>query len=313
MKMRFWGVRGSIPTPLTPEEIQRKISAVVERITAKDIESSTAKEKFMASLPPAIFGTVGGNTTCVEVRLEDNSVILFDAGTGIFRFGLYTGKEDKTVKEYHIFFTHFHWDHLQGLPFFGQLFDPTCTVHFYSTRNDTEEILRRQMQMPYFPITMDVMAADIRFHNLAEEGVDIGNGRVSWRKMKHPGHSHSYKVEENGKTVIFSTDTELVQEDFSRTPENIAYFRDADVIVLDSQYTLDEAIEKYDWGHSSYSLAVDFAAEWNIANLVLFHHEPQYNDNKMYSIANSARWYRSHLNKERPNIMLAREGLELNI
>jgi ribonuclease BN (tRNA processing enzyme) len=120
-------------------------------------------------------------------------------------------------------------------------------------------------------------------------------------------------VEENGKTVIFSTDTELVQEDFSRTPENIAYFRDADVIVLDSQYTLDEAIEKYDWGHSSYSLAVDFAAEWNIANLVLFHHEPQYNDNKMYSIANSARWYRSHLNKERPNIMLAREGLELDI
>ncbi len=313
MKMRFWGVRGSIPTPLTPEELQRKISAVVERITAEDTKSSAAKERFLASLPPAIFGSVGGNTTCVEVRLEDNSVILFDAGTGIFRFSLHTAKTDKNVKEYHIFFTHFHWDHLQGLPFFGQLFDPTCTIHFYSMRADLEEILRRQMQMPYFPITMDVMAADIRYHTLEEESVEIGSGRVSWRRMKHPGHSHSYKVEENGKSVIFSTDTELVQEDFARTPENTAYFRDADVIVLDSQYTLDEAIEKYDWGHSSYSLAVDFASEWDINRLVLFHHEPQYNDNKMYNIVQSAQWYKRHLNKDRPEVLLAREGMELDI
>jgi phosphoribosyl 1,2-cyclic phosphodiesterase len=311
--MRFWGVRGSIPTPLTPEELRRKVSAVVERITAKDLASNTAKERFLAGLPPAIFGTIGGNTTCVEIRLEDNNVILFDAGTGIFRFGLHTAKADKSVKEYHIFFTHFHWDHIQGLPFFGQLFDPTCTIHFYSMRDDMEEILRRQMQMPYFPITMDVMAADIRFHTLDAQAVDIGSGRVSWRRMKHPGHSHSYKIEERGRSVIFSTDTELVEEDFARTQANSDYFRDVDVIVLDSQYTLDEAIEKYDWGHSSYSLAVDFAAEWNISRLVLFHHEPQYNDNKMYNIAKSAQWYKSHLSKEYPEIHLAREGLEMEI
>jgi len=314
MIIRFWGVRGSIPTPLTPEEIRRKISAVVARITQQDIKSPESKESFLSRLPSSLFGTTGGNTTCVEVRLNDNTVILFDAGTGIFRFSQYALREQPQPKEFHLFFTHFHWDHIQGFPFFNpQAFDKSCTIHIYSPREDAEEILRNQMKDPYFPITMDIMQAKIVFHHLKESEIDIGPAKVKWRQMQHPGKSYSYKVKSGEGSFIFATDTELKPNDFARTQENWDFFAGADILAIDSQYTLDEAIEKYDWGHSSYSLAVDFASEWKIKDLVLFHHEPLYNDNKMFSISKSAGWYMSHVGKEKLLIHLAQEGLELRI
>ncbi|MFP4266853.1 MAG: MBL fold metallo-hydrolase [Spirochaetaceae bacterium] len=314
MLVRFWGVRGSIPTPLSPEEVRRKISAVVERVTPSDIKTQEDRERFLAGLPPYLFGTAGGNTTCVEVRLSDDTLILFDAGTGISRFAASTAKREKHIKEFHLFITHFHWDHLQGFPFFTpHMFDPQCTLHVYSPREDAEEILRAQMQLPYFPITMDTMQAKIRFYHITEGPVGIGPARVDWRRMKHPGASYSYRITEKNRSCIFSTDTELMEADFEKTEENISFYKDTNLIIMDTQYTLDEAIEKYDWGHSSYSLAVDFAADWNIGTLVLFHHEPLYNDAKMFSIQKSANWYKSHLDKQDMRILLATEGLELEV
>lgn len=313
MIVRFWGVRGSIPTPLTPEEVRRKISAVVERITPQDLESSEAKERFLAHLPRYIFGTVGGNTTSIEVRLKDGNVILIDAGTGIFRFASSVIREQPAPKVFHLFFTHFHWDHIQGFPFFSPAFDKNVVIHIYSPIENVEQILRDQMKPPYFPITIDTMQAQFYFHKLEEPQVKIGAATVSWRQMQHPGSSFSYKVEESQGAFLFATDTELRDDDFARTEENRRFFSNVDILAIDSQYTLDEAIEKYDWGHSSYSLTVDFATEWDINTLVLFHHEPLYNDGKMFSIAQSAGWYSSHVGKQDVKILLAQEGLELSI
>lgn len=314
MKIRFWGVRGSIPTPLTPEEVRRKISAVVARVHPNDLKSPESRERFLSHLPPSLFGTTGGNTTCVEVRLKDNSVILFDAGTGISRFASSAAKEQPQPKVFHLFFTHFHWDHIQGFPFFNpQAFDKEATIHIYSPRGDVEQILREQMKPPYFPITMDTLQAKIVYHKLDGETVKIGPAEVSWRQMQHPGSSHAYKVSAEEGAFIFSTDTELRAEDFARDSENSRFFGKTSVLAIDSQYTLDEAIEKYDWGHSSYSLAVDFASEWKIGTLILFHHEPLYNDNKMFSIEKSARWYKSHVDTHDLKILLAQEGLEVPI
>lgn len=313
MKIRFWGVRGSIPTPLTPNEVRRKIAAVVERITPQDLVSPEAKELFMAHLPPYIFGTAGGNTTCVEVRLKDGGVIIFDAGTGIFRLGNSVSREQPAPKVFHLFFTHFHWDHLQGFPFFSPAFDKNSTIHIYSPIGNVEQILRDQMKAPYFPITLDTMQAKMHFHQLTDQEVRLGSATVSWRQMQHPGKSFSYKVQDSEGSFIFATDTELRDDDFARTEQNRRFFNDVDILAIDSQYTLDEAIEKYDWGHSSYSLTVDFATEWDIDTLVLFHHEPLYNDSKMFSIAKSAGWYKSHIGKKDVEILLAQEGLELSL
>jgi phosphoribosyl 1,2-cyclic phosphodiesterase len=311
MRIKFWGVRGSLPRPLTPEQVQNKIAAVLQTARPEDLLSQESREKLMSRLPKSLFGTVGGNTTCVEIRTNDNSVILFDAGSGIQQFGSSIRKNREELTTFHMFFTHFHWDHLQGLPFFSKLYDPEAAIHFYSPNENLEKIISGQMREPYFPIGLDAATAQLHFHHLRSESVILGNARVSCRQMNHPGKSVSYRVQEKDKIAIFSTDTELTEAEFDKNRDNKAYFEKADVIILDGQYTLGEAIEKYNWGHSSYSLAVDFASAWNINHLVLFHHEPEYDDRKLHSILQSADWYRSYLKNGDIRIDIAREDLEI--
>lgn len=308
-------MRGSIPTPLTVPQLQSKISSVVQRLTSADLKTQESTETFLANLPAFLMGTVGGNTTCVEVRLNDDTIIIFDCGSGITDLAHSLKKKNEYIRTYHIFFSHFHWDHIQGLPFFTPIaYDPKCTIHFYSPIKNFEDLLRDQMKVPYFPVTMDAMGAKINYHVLKEEALRIGTAEIYWKRVKHPGGCFNYKVIENGNTLIFATDTELTEQDFEKTAKNVGFYEGTDVIILDSQYTLGEAIEKYDWGHSSYSMAVDFMNEWNIKNLYLFHHEPQYDDKKIHSILQSARWYMNHLNPEHEkHIYLAQENLELTI
>ena len=313
MKVKFWGVRGSIPTPLTNKQIQGKISAVVQRIESKDLESPESRELFLSQIPPYLFGTVGGNTTCIETRLADDTMVLFDAGSGLRELGYLLKNQRDLTRHYHIFITHFHWDHLQGIPFFSALSDRNAKITFYSPVEEMEEYIRGQMRYPYFPVTLEVMPATLEFVILKDQPYNVGDAEIRWRKMKHPGGCFSYQIEEKGKRLIFSTDTELLDIDFEKNQTNADYYANANLLVMDTQYTLGEAIEKYDWGHSSYSLAVDFSVAWGIKNLVLFHHEPLYDDKKMYSILKSSSWYLNHLEQRGVRIYLAREQMELDV
>ncbi len=313
MKIKFWGVRGSVPTPVKPSQLQSKIAAIVQRIQPSDLVSQESRDAFLASVPPYLLETIGGNTTCIEVRPDSGNLIIIDAGSGIRELGIDILKKHDKVKELHIFFTHFHWDHIQGLPFFDPAYIKGYKLHFYSPIKDLEKHLREQMKYPYFPVTMDDFAAEMHFHHMEENTIKVGPTEISWRRVKHPGGCFSYRIEEGGKTFIFSTDTELTERDFEKTEENIRFYKDTDLIVVDSQYTLGEAIEKYDWGHSSYSLAVDFAAEWKVPKLVLFHHEPKYEDKKIYKILNSAKWYEKHIENSDLEIFLAKEELEFEL
>jgi phosphoribosyl 1,2-cyclic phosphodiesterase len=313
MKIHFWGVRGSIPAPQLPSQIKSKISAVLERLTPDDIASEENREKFLAALPPWIFGTVGGNTTSVSVNLGDpRSLLIFDCGSGLRELGIAQSKKKIKTKEYHIFLSHFHWDHLQGLPFFTPGYDNSVSLNFYSPRSNLEEIFGGQMSPPYFPVNMESMVANKEYHLLSET-VNFPEAKITWKKMNHPGDSYSYKVDDGKHKFIFATDTELSSEDFTRNEENTAYFQGADLLVIDTQYTLGEAIEKYNWGHSAFSLAVDFSANWGIKHLVLFHHDPSYDDRKLYNILQSARWYMERVNIKGIKITLALEGLEITL
>jgi len=166
---------------------------------------------------------------------------------------------------------------------------------------------------PYFPVTLDVMRASLRFVQLGTEGIRLGNARVVPRRMNHPGGCWSYSVLCGGKKVVYSTDTELQPVDFERTPDNAAYFRDADALIIDAQYTLGEAIEKFNWGHSSFSLAADFASTWGIKRLILFHHDPSYDDRKIHKLLQSAEWYADRLATKGPKVILARDGVTIEV
>lgn len=312
MRVRFWGVRGSVPTPLTPSRLRSKISSILQRVEPSDLESQEARERFLASLPPYLFSSVGGNTSCVEVELRDDLRIVFDAGTGIRELGRALAARKRPV-DCRVFFSHFHWDHLQGLPFFAPAFDPSSRIAYHSPVKGFRELVEAQMREPWFPVTMDVMRAPREWIELAGEPIAVGDATVSHRTMNHPGGCYSYMVEREGKKVIYSTDTELERSDFLRNAENAAYFEDAEALIIDAQYTLDEALEKTDWGHSSFSLAADFASAWGIRRLVLFHHEPSYDDRKIETIFKSAEWYVERLASRGLEVILAREGLEIEV
>ena len=311
MRIRFWGVRGSLPSPQLPSQLKSKISAIIERLTPEDLKSPENREKFLAELPPWLFGTVGGNSPCISVEMENPcELIVFDAGSGIRELGAVCDNQKPKISKYHIFFSHFHWDHIMGLPFFGPAYDPSVKIEFYSPVPTMDTIIHGQMTPPYFPVHMESMASRIKFNTLSGP-VKLLGASISYKKMNHPGDSYSYKIEQGKSKIIYATDTELSSNDFAKNDENSSFFSGADMIILDAQYTLGEAIEKYNWGHNAFSLAVDFVANWGIKHLVLFHHDPASDDHKLNNFLQSARWYKDRMNIDGLKLSLAMEGMEI--
>jgi phosphoribosyl 1,2-cyclic phosphodiesterase len=312
--IRFWGVRGSLPAPLLPSQVQEKIAFVVRHIQAHDIESTASRERFLSELPLWIFGTVGGNTTCLSVSFDDDpaNLLIFDAGSGIRELGLSESQRGKTARHYHIFFSHFHWDHIMGLPFFLPAYNPASSLDFYSPKPQLKAILSKQMEIPYFPATMDSFTHQILFHHITGS-VSLCGSTIYYRKMYHPGDSYSYVVDDGQHRFLFATDVELRDADFCINEENKAFFQNIDLAVIDSQYTLEEFIEKFDWGHGAFSSAVDFAAHWGMKHLILFHHEPVYHDKKLYAILKASEDHIKSHKKAGLRVTLATEELEISI
>jgi ribonuclease BN (tRNA processing enzyme) len=148
----------------------------------------------------------------------------------------------------------------------------------------------------------------VEFVELKGDRLNLGSLTVTWKAVQHPGSCVSYRFDSDGKSLVFSTDTELRAADFVKTSENRKYFEAVDVLVMDAQYTLGEVIERADWGHSSASLAVDFAFEFQAKSLFLFHHEPSNSDAKIEEIGRLAQWYADHKNAGTLKVSLAREG-----
>ncbi|MCR4940639.1 MAG: MBL fold metallo-hydrolase [Treponemataceae bacterium] len=308
MQIRFWGVRGSLPTPLSSDQLKSKISAIVQRISPADLENADSREMFIERLPEFISSTVGGNTACVEVRNNAGATFILDAGSGIRLLGKKLAKS--TTKVFHIFISHFHWDHIQGLPFFDPIYNPEVEIHFYYPGDKTHEYLSAQMQSPFFPVSLENCTKKLYFHDISKiKKLTLEGTEISWQKMNHPGTSYAYSFFECGHKFIYATDTELRQEDLLQNSPDIQFFRHADVLVLDAQYTVEEAFVKANWGHSSFNLTIDFSVMRDVKNLYLFHHDPTYSDKKIDSILSSARWYLDYIGKKsKMNVYIASEG-----
>lgn len=314
MRVKFWGVRGSIPAPLTGEQVQAKITAAVQRIGVKDLSSSDARERFLSNLPEWIFGTVGGNTPCVELKGKADENIILDAGSGIRAYG--KKGEKPSDNHYNIFFSHFHWDHIQGFPFFDPIYDGKASFDIYSGFENFSEYFEKQQDTPFFPESASFKSVqkNMKFHTLSQgKPFVIGGITVKLCRMNHPGNSFSYSFEENGKKFVFATDVELSEKDYEADSGKEAVFRNADAVVLDAQYTVEESYRKANWGHSAFCSAIDFSVHWGIKTLYLFHHEPSYDDKKIASMLTAARWYAQYIVHSDIKIFLATEGLEFEV
>jgi len=255
----------------------------------------------------------GGNTTCLQVTVPNTDrIIIIDAGTGIRELGKDLMSMDLSRKTIDIFFTHFHWDHIQGLPFFtpaylaGQPINITVLGKGREISN-LKDIFDTQMQQVYFPVPLDKMGARFGFQNYDEENKRLRNEKgvniiVKAIRHHHPGGAYSYRFEVDGKSLVFSTDIEHVDG----IDQNIVAFCDsADVLIHDAQYTDDELKDKQGWGHSSFSQAIQVARSAHIDRLVVTHHDPDHDDSFLSEMEGIWR-------KRFDGIVFAREGMVID-
>lgn len=316
MKIKLWGVRGSLPTPLSNREYRTKLKHILRKAVVYGLKAEEEIDHFIMNLPDHLGYTYGGNTTCVSVTSNNGNIFIFDCGTGIRNLGeeLLTGSTGNSDTPIKIFITHTHWDHIQGLPFFKPIYIPGYTLDFYSPNEDIEDRLVKQMDFPFFPASLHSTASAKNYYTIKPgEEYTFDDIIIDCFPLKHPGGSYAYRVRENGKTFIFCTDVEITGETLEQLGNHSDFFLDADLMILDSQYTLDESFMKFTWGHTCYTVAVNCGVRWNVRNLVLTHHEPAYSDYTLKEIHQSALEHRNELRTKSPNIYMAREGMSFAI
>lgn len=316
MRVKFWGVRGSIPTPLTTEQLHEKLFQALMNARNVNLSDPAEVNAYIASLPPSVRSVVGGNTTCVEIDTGTETIII-DAGSGMRALGyeLMTREFGRGQGTAHIFLTHAHWDHLQGYPFFAPAYVPGNKLVFYAVNRNPQQYLEHQQVAPiYFPIPQNTMAADKEFNELREgETVQIGRVMVSNLALYHPGTAYAYRFDDGESIFVFASDGEYKSLADASLRRYHSFFADADALVFDAQYSLrDVFLSRADWGHSSAIIGVDIAERARVKRLITFHHDPTHSDEQLFNIASAAREYAAvnHVSSQ-TEIMVGTEGLEL--
>tara|TARA_E500000178_G_scaffold133205_1_gene133138 strand:+ start:3285 stop:4238 length:954 start_codon:yes stop_codon:yes gene_type:complete len=309
----IWGSCGSLPSPVTSDEIRQKVLAALWEARGTAFESQRQVEDFVDQLPHSLQGTYRANTSCVQIETDEDAIILCDAGTGIRDYALSLSPETKP-RTYHLFLSHLHWDHIQGFPFFGPAYQAGNRILIHGFHQETEAVLRRQMEAPCFPVPFESMKAEIEF-DIREEGsvFDLGSVQARAIRQNHPGDSWGYRFEQANKSIVYSTDAEHLAENRSDNASFIDFFKDADIVIYDAQYTREQVDnEKRNWGHSDHRTAIELAGLARVKQLVLFHHEPGFLDARIESMHLQALEAAQSSQGPRPRkIRLAYDGLRL--
>jgi len=277
LKVRFWGVRGSI------------------------------------SCSGAEYARYGGNTSCLEVTAGGRRLI-FDAGTGIRALGLQLKREPKT--DIDIYFTHTHLDHITGLTFFAPLFNERAAVRMWAGHLEEpytlKKVVANLMAAPLYPVSLDVFHASVEFKEFkAGDRLNCGPMAMRTTPLNHPNGATGYRIDHGGKSICYITDTEHRPDGPDRNIVELC--RGADIMIYDSSYT-DEEYPKYkDWGHSTWQEAVRVADAAHVATVVLFHHDPSHDDAFMDGVAREAATMRPGTAANGlPRVIVAHEGLTLS-
>ena len=316
MKVKFWGVRGSIPTPLSPDDYENKIKEILLLASKNDISTDSKINNFIDELPEWLRTTYGGNTSCVTISTEEISIIL-DAGTGLRLLGKDIEEGKMSIlrgDEYHLFLSHLHWDHINGLPFFAPIHSERAKINFYSVHDNYQNILSNQQYKDFFPVSLESRPSEKKFHCLQEgKEISVGDLKIVPKKLDHPNDSYAFKVtDKKGSRVIYATDGEY--RPGSRNDSLVEFYRDADTLIFDSQYTTNELSNKPGFGHSSYEIGIDLAVRAKVKEIIFFHHNHDYNDQMIEENFYSSRKYLKENHSDSDlEIIVANENSEYQI
>ena len=234
----------------------------------------------------------GGDTTCLEIRSQNDEIIIVDAGSGIRRLGNNLLTEGRF--EYNVLFTHSHWDHILGFPFFKPIYSDQCTINLMgcrTTQGDIQMLLSKTMSAPYFPYPFEKLKASIHYDNDCQESFTIDTIRIDPIPLSHPNAGMGFRFTENGRSFVFLTDNELgYRHRGGKTPDDYAAFSEgADLLVHDTEFTPEEYEQKRSWGHSTYTDALDLALKAGVERLGLFHHNQDREDPAQDAIVDRCR------------------------
>ncbi|HLV21508.1 MAG TPA: MBL fold metallo-hydrolase [Polyangiaceae bacterium] len=274
MRVAFHGVRGSVPAP----------------------GPSTAR--------------YGGNTSCVEVRLSDDSLLVLDAGTGLRELGNKLISNGSTP-DVHLLLSHAHWDHILGLPFFGPLWRKDTRLFIYPLANDAQERFQRTIfDDIHFPVSANDIPAKLSFERPRVERWSIGPAEITRIKLNHPGGAQGFRIDDSKRSVVYLTDNELTPSARTAWDELLRFAHGADVLIHDSQYLPSDMPHKRGWGHSIVDDVLELGRQSEIKQLVLFHHDPDRDDAALDVIGENARAWMAERAPE-VEVVVAREGLVL--
>ncbi|TAL09646.1 MAG: diguanylate cyclase [Nitrospirae bacterium] len=285
MKVRFWGTRGSIAVP----------------------GEKTSK--------------YGGNTSCVEVRAADGTVIVLDCGTGARELGRHLLASTSKPLRLHLFIGHTHWDHIQGFPFFGPVLLPETEMNVYAPagfQRSVEDAIAGQMQYSYFPITLRDLRSRIHFTELEEGFFRVGEVLIQTQYLNHTAPTLAYRISSGGATVAYVTDHEPFWKPAGRAfrhpgdQRHLSFLEGSDLIIHDAQYSDEEYAGKIGWGHSTVEYATDIALSAGSSRLALFHHDPVHDDVTVAHLEATAR-ERAAATSRSLEVFAAAEGLELDV
>jgi anti-anti-sigma factor len=315
--VRFWGTRGSLPTPLDLPQLRQKLASTLVAGSGLNLDTLEKARGFVDSLPFRIGGTYGGNSSCVELSATDDNVVLLDMGSGarlaghdaLRRLAGRTG-------EFHILMSHVHWDHIMGFPFFAPAYVPGQRIRIYGCHEQLEHAFRRQQAEPSFPVDFSALGAQIEFVVLEpERSYEIAGYRVTARLQLHGGDSYAYRLERNGKVVVYSTDAEHKPDHAEDVRGFVDLFRNADLVIFDAMYSLADSVSiREDWGHSSNVVGVELCQQAAARRLALFHHEPVNDDAAIDRLCHEAQRLEQITRLGgRLEILAAYDGLEIDV
>lgn len=276
MHLKYWGVRGSLPSSPSPIDSIYNVEGILRSFFTSGYRDPSQISKFISSMEVPQLGGYGVATTCVEVQTPKGQIII-DGGSGIRNLGekIMSGTIGRGKGPFHIFMTHFHWDHVIGLPFFTPHFVPGIQIHYYAVQTELEQLIRGIFRKPYFPVPFEALAAKIHFHVLPpRQPVVVDDITVTPYQLDHPDPCWGFKVQSGGKTYSHCVDTEGMRVTRDEMGADLPLYQNSDLMYFDAQYTFPELAEKANWGHSAAQVGMEIAFREKIKRVLFAHHDP---------------------------------------